>query len=155
MSTQESDSSYTESEIIMTTVRIVAPFVLTYGLFMAFHGADSPGGSFQGGALIGVVVLMLAFAFGARPTREWVGNGLITGLASGGVIIFVSVGLGTMALGGNLFEYGLYEPFLGADAVKWGMESIEVGGVAFIVASVIMGMFFLTAEGFIPGGDNS
>ena len=143
---------YTESEIIMTAVRIVTPFVLTYGLFMTFHGADSPGGGFQGGALVGVVVLMLAFAFGIQPTREWVGTGLMTGLAAGGVIVFVSVGLGTLALGGAFLEYGLYEPFIGPDATKWGMEAIEIGGVAAIVSGVIMGLFFLTAAGYDPDG---
>ncbi len=139
----------------MTAVRIVAPFLLTYGLFITFHGADSPGGGFQGGALIGVVVLTLAFAFGIQPTREWVGTGLITGLATGGVIIFVGVGLGTLALGGALFEYGLYEPFIGPDATKWGMEAIEIGGVAAIVSSVIMALFFLTAAGYaVQGGED-
>ena len=143
---------YTESEIIMTAVRTVTPFVLTYGLFMTFHGADSPGGGFQGGALVGVVVLMLAFAFGIQPTREWVGTGLMTGLAAGGVIVFVSIGLGTLALGGTFLEYGLYEPFVGPDATKWGMEAIEIGGVAAIVSGVIMALFFLTAAGYDPEG---
>lgn len=148
MSRSDVDRPYTESEIIMTAVRFVAPFILTYGLFMTFHGADSPGGGFQGGALIGVVVLMLAFAFGARPTREWVGNGLVTGLAAGGVVVFVGVGLGALGLGGDFLEYGRYEPFLGPDATKWGMEAIEIGGVAAIVSGVIMGLFFLTAAGY-------
>ena len=151
MSRVDPDRPYTESVIIMTAVRIVAPFVLTYGLFITFHGADTPGGGFQGGALMGVVVLMLAFAFGARPTREWIGNDLITGVVAGGVVIFVGVGLATIALGGAFLEYGLLEPFLGPDATKWGMEAIEIGGVAAIVAGVIMGLFFLTAAGYEGG----
>lgn len=148
----EPQRPYTESEIIMTAVRVVTPFILTYGLFITFHGADSPGGGFQGGALVGVVVLMLAFAFGVQPTREWVGTGLITGLAAGGVVVFVGIGLGTLALGGTFLEYGRYEPFVGPDATKWGMESIEIGGVAAIVSGVIMGLFFLTAGGYDPEG---
>lgn len=149
MSQPDPDAPYTESEIIMTAVRFVAPFVLTYGLFMTFHGADSPGGGFQGGALVGVVVLMLAFAFGARPTQEWIGNGVITGLVAGGVLVFVGVGLGALALGGEFLEYGRYAVFLGPDATKWGMEAIEIGGVAAIVSGVIMGLFFLTAAGYV------
>ena len=148
------DRPYTESEIIMTAVRVVTPFILTYGLFMTFHGADSPGGGFQGGALVAVVVFMLAFAFGIRPTREWVGNGVMTGLAAGGVIVFASVGLGALALGGSFLEYGRYAPLIGPDATKWGMEAIEIGGVAPIVAGVIMGLFFLTAAGYeLDGGE--
>ncbi len=146
---QPDETVYTESQIIMTAVRFVTPFILTYGLFMTFHGADSPGGGFQGGALIGVVVLMLAFAFGARPTREWIGNGLVTALATGGVIVFVGVGLGAIAYGGEFLEYGRYTPLLGTDATKYGMEAIEIGGIAAIVSGVIMGLFFLTAAGYI------
>jgi len=153
MSRADEQRPYTESVIIMTAVRIVAPFVLTYGLFMIFHGADSPGGGFQGGALVGVVVLMLAFAFGVQPTREWVGGGLMTGLAAAGVVVFASVGLGTLATGGAFLEYGRYAPFIGPDATKWGMEAIEIGGVAAIVSGVIMGLFFLTAAGFDVGSE--
>ncbi|QLD88633.1 cation:proton antiporter [Natronomonas salina] len=153
MSQPDTDAPYTESEIIMTTVRFVTPFVLTYGLFMTFHGADSPGGGFQGGALVGVVVLLLAFAFGARPTREWIGNGLVTGLAAGGVLVFAGVGLAALRLGGNFLEYDRFVPLLGADGTKYGMEAIEIGGVSAIVAGVIMGLFFLTAAGY-AGGEN-
>lgn len=147
MSTR-ADEPYTESEIIMTAVRIVAPFILTYGLFITFHGADSPGGGFQGGALIGVVVLMLAFAFGARPTREWLGHSVITILVAGGTIIFVGVGLATLALGGAFLEYQLFGVFGIPDATKWGMEAIEIGGVAAIVGGAVMGLFFVIAAGF-------
>ena len=51
----QTDDSYTESQVIMSTVKIVTPFVLTYGLFITFHGADTPGGGFQGGAVIGEI----------------------------------------------------------------------------------------------------
>ena len=155
MSRPDADAPYTESVIIMTAVRFVTPFVLTYGLFMTFHGADTPGGGFQGGALVGVVVLMLAFAFGARPTREWVGNGVVTGLAAGGVIVFVGVGLAALALGGEFLEYERFVPILGDHGTQYGMEAIEIGGVAAIVSGVIMGLFFLTAAGFDrEGGDD-
>lgn len=156
MSQSDTDAPYTESVIIMTAVRFVTPFVLTYGLFMTFHGADTPGGGFQGGALVGVVVLMLAFAFGARPTRQWVGNGLVTGLATGGVVVFAGVGLAALTLGGNFLEYERFIPLLGSSGTKYGMEAIEIGGVAAIVSGVIMGLFFLTAAGFtVEGGDES
>ncbi|PSP93242.1 cation:proton antiporter, partial [Halobacteriales archaeon QS_1_68_44] len=81
MSAGDADANrgtYTESEVIMSTVRVVTPFVLTFGLYVTFHGADSPGGGFQGGALVGTVVLMLAFAFGIDSTRRWLGRKAVT-----------------------------------------------------------------------------
>ena len=69
----EPRSRYVESPLIMTTVRVITPFVFTFGLFVMFHGADSSGGGFQGGVIVGTVVLMLGIAFGIETTREWVG----------------------------------------------------------------------------------
>lgn len=141
---------YTESEVIMSTVRVVTPFVLTFGLYVTFHGADSPGGGFQGGALVGSVVLMLAFAFGIDPTRRWLGRQAVTVVASLGLLVFTAIGLGSVALGGAFLEYDLY-PL--SHASKLGIEAVEIGGIALIVAGAIAGLFFLTAAG--PRGDES
>ncbi|GAB3035823.1 MnhB domain-containing protein [Natronobiforma cellulositropha] len=145
------DDTYTESQVILTAVKIIAPFTLTYGLFLTFHGADTPGGSFQGGAIIGVTVLMLAFAFGIEPTRQWLSNTALVALVAGGVLIFLSVGLATILLGGAFLEYELFESVLGIPGgTKWGMEAIEIGGIALIVAGVVITLFFATASGFTP-----
>ncbi len=147
----EGGDTYTESQVILTAVKIIAPFTLTYGLFMTLHGADTPGGSFQGGAIIGVTVLMLAFAFGIEPTRQWLKNSVIVSMIGGGVAIFIGVGFATMALGGAFLEYRLFLTELGIpDGTKWGMEAIEVGGIALIVAGVVITLFFATAAGFTP-----
>ena len=101
MSVDDRPGLYVESTIIMTTVRLVAPFVLTFALFIMFHGADSPGGGFQGGVIAGSVIMMLAFAYGIESTRQWVDVRIVSVLASGGVLVFAAIGLGTIALGGQ------------------------------------------------------
>jgi multicomponent Na+:H+ antiporter subunit B len=139
---------YTESTVIMTTVRIVAPFVLTYGLFVMFHGAKSSGGGFQGGAIVASMVLMLAFAFGIEPTREWFKNTAVVVLATGGVLAFLLIGIGPLVLGGTFLEYHVYTEVYGIkDATKYGIEGVELG-IGAIVASVISGLFFAMARGF-------
>jgi len=138
--------AYVESTIIMTVVRVVSPFVLTFGLFIMFHGADTPGGGFQGGAVVGSVILMLAFAFGADPVRRWLDVRVIVALLAGGLTTFVAVGLGTMALGGNFLQYGLYDPLFGAKVRKYGIELVELG-IGATVAGVITGLFFLIDAG--------
>lgn len=153
MSERRSDpneSTYVESQIIMSTVRVVAPFAFTYGLFLVFHGADTPGGSFQGGAIIGSTVLMIAFAFGIEPTRDWLRNRTVVALAAGGTTAFALVGLVPMLFGSNFLEYGVYEEQFGIDA-KYGLEAIEIAGVAPIVAGVVVGLFFAIAAGFGVG----
>ena len=150
------EDTYTESQVIVTAVKIIAPFTFTYGLFLALHGADTPGGSFQGGAIIGVTVLMLAFAFGIEPTREWLRESVVRGVITTGVAVFIGVGFATMALGGAFLQYELFLTELGIpDGTKWGMEAIEVGGIALIVSGVVVTLFFATAAGYRPdrGGE--
>jgi multicomponent Na+:H+ antiporter subunit B len=146
MSADDTPGLYVESTIIMTTVRVVSPFVLTFALFIMFHGADSPGGGFQGGVIAGSVVMMLAFAYGIESTRQWVDVRIVAALASGGVLLFAAIGLGTIALGGQFLEYGRYDPFL-THASKYAIELVELG-IGGIVAGVAIGLFFLLAAGF-------
>jgi len=145
---------YTESQVIMTTVKAVIPFVMTYGLFITFHGADTPGGGFQGGAIIASVVLMIAFAFGIESTREWLANSTVVGLGTAGVFLFGVIGFGPILLGENFLEYTAYYPVFGDllglkeyEFVKYGMEAVEIIGIAFIVSGILMGLFFALAAG--------
>ncbi|ACM56441.1 MnhB domain-containing protein [Halorubrum lacusprofundi] len=143
---------YTESQVIMPTVKVVAPFAFTYGLFITFHGSGSPGGGFQGGAIMAAVVFMIAFAFGIESTRDWLANTVVVALAVGGALAFAAIGLVPVALGGAFLQYDLL-PIPILDPVKYGMEAVEVVGIAPIVAGVLMGLFFLLARGFDSAED--
>jgi len=146
MSNDERTGLYVESTIIMTTVRVLSPFVLTFALFVMFHGANSPGGGFQGGVIAGSVVMMLAFAYGIDAARDWLDVRVVAALASGGVLTFAAIGLGTILLGGNFLEYHLYEQFI-SHVVAYAIELVELA-IGGIVASVAIGLFFLLAAGF-------
>lgn len=155
MSERDRAPLYVESPIIMTTVRVVAPFVLTFGLFIMLHGADSPGGGFQGGVIAATVVMMTAFAFGIDATRGWLDARAIVGLMSVGVLTFAGIGLGSILLGGAFLEYQTY-PI--AHASKYGIELVELA-IGAIVAGVVVGLFFVLSAGFghaiDEGGENS
>jgi len=140
-------AAYVESTIIMTTVRLIAPFVITYGLFVMFHGADSPGGGFQGGVIVGAMVVMVGFAFGVAPAREWVKNDVLVAVATTGALTFVAVGLGAQLLGGRFLEYASYEP-LYHHASKYLIELVELA-IGAIVAAVVVGLYFSLARGHV------
>ena len=142
---QRQQTPYTESQVIMSTVKVVSPFAFTYGLFVTFHGGGSPGGGFQGGAIVAAVVLMIAFAFGIDSTREWFTNATVVGLGVGGVLVFAGIGIVGLARGGTFLEYALL-PI--PHPVKYGMEGVEILGIGPIVAGVLVGLFFLLAAGF-------
>ncbi|SEW02258.1 MnhB domain-containing protein [Halobacterium jilantaiense] len=135
--------SYVESSIIMATVRVVSPFVFTYGLFVMFHGADSAGGGFQGGVIVATVMLMLGIAFGIDPLREWVGESTLVGVIVGGVAAFLAVAVGTVALGGSFLDYHALPIH---HASKYGIETVELF-IGVIVAGTITGLFFAIDAG--------
>ena len=144
MSGSDPNRTYVESTIIMTTVRIVAPFVFTFGLFVMFHGAESAGGGFQGGVIVASAVLLLAFAFGIEPTRAWLEGPLSrTAIAAGGAT-FAFIGLGAVAANGAFLQYEAYN--LGTDGVKYGIELVELG-IGAIVSGVLVALFFSLARG--------
>jgi len=145
-----SESPYVDSPVIMATVRVVSPFVFTFGLFLMFHGADSSGGGFQGGVVVGTVVLMLGIAFGIEATRDWIGVGLPVVFISAGVLAFLAVGFGSVALGGAFLDYHAY----GIDhAAKYGIELVELA-IGLIVSGIIAGLFFAIEAGDF-GGDSA
>lgn len=139
---------YRESVIVFTTVRLLAPFVLVFGLFITLHGATSPGGGFQGGAIMAAVVFMLAFAFGFYPTRGWMGETPVRWLVGGGLVTFGVLGTASLALGASFLEFAAYAEFTGVDKKYWG-ELVEVA-IGLVVSGVLVGLFFLIWSGMEP-----
>lgn len=151
MSGSQPRRTYVESTIIMTTVRLVTPFVFTFGLFVMFHGAESAGGGFQGGVIVAASLILVAFAFGIEPTRAWIGDRPARITIAGGAMTFVLVGLGGLASGGLFLEYEAYGIHHGT---KYGIELVELG-IGAIVSGVILSLFMNLAAGYTDdGGDN-
>jgi multicomponent Na+:H+ antiporter subunit B len=149
----EARTLYVESPIIMATVRVITPFVFTLGLFVMFHGADSSGGGFQGGVIVGTVVVMLGIAFGIEVTRDWIGPKLAVGFVGLGVLAFLLVGVGSVLLGGGFLEYAVYADYGVPHASKYGIELVELS-IGLIVAGIVTGLFFIIAAGMDDdGGD--
>jgi len=46
-------------------------------------------------------------------------------------------------------------PLAEIDRVTYGMEAVEILGIAAIVSGVLMGLFFLLANGFAPEDEGS
>jgi len=136
---------YVESTIIMTTVRVIAPFVLTLGLFVMFHGASSAGGGFQGGVIAATTVVMLGFAFGIEPIASHLRNEQLALLVLSGVGTFLLIGLGGYLVGGNFLQVSGYETLFHHGS-KYSIELVEVG-IGVVVSGVITGLFFLLGTG--------
>ena len=135
---------YFESPVVMTTVRLIAPFTLTYGVFVTVHGAGSPGGGFQGGVIMASTVIMIAFAFGVGPTVDWADERVLAGLFATGVLAFGGVALVTLPFGGSLLRVDALP-----GSTKYAIEGVEVF-IGAVVSGVVTSLFFLLSD---TGGD--
>ena len=58
-----------ESTIVDLVSRKLVPYILLFGLYLISYGHLSPGGGFQGGAVLSSGVLLLCLSRGVRATR--------------------------------------------------------------------------------------
>jgi multicomponent Na+:H+ antiporter subunit B len=140
------DRPYADSVVVTETVRVVVPFVLTFGIFTTLHGTKSVGGGFQGGVVVGAAVVTLAFAFGIRQTRSVLGTEALLWGAAGGLVVFAVVATSSLLLGGTFLDASGYARLPVSKAVVYAVESVEVG-IGITVASVIVLLFFRIAGG--------
>lgn len=132
-----------ESVVVTKTVRLIAPFVLTFGLFTMFHGTSSVGGGFQGGVIVAAMIVGLAFAFGVGQTDDWLRDSWPGWLAASGVFTFVLVAFGTLALGGAVLDVAAVPIPKGA---VYAVEFVELGIGATVAGTLVLIFFALAVD---------
>lgn len=135
------------SKIVRTITSITFPFVLIYGLYIIAHGHLTPGGGFQGGAVVASGCAMVLVAFGS----SWVMNGFkeksLSILESFGAIGFIG-----LAIFGLLFGGVFFNNFLVGNNYLFGVIPITGSGLADInTAGVIPLMNFAVGLKVIAG----
>ena len=84
------------SLVVFTGCRFLFPLILLFGTYVFVHGHLTPGGGFQGGAVVASAFLLLYLSCRGRRLNE--GRLSVTESLSG--LIFVVVGLIGLAVGG-------------------------------------------------------
>lgn len=131
-----------DSVVVRTACRMLVPFVQVFGFYVVFHGHESPGGGFQGGAILGASIMLLRFTQDGDTNRRYLPGTAAIRLGALGVLIYGSVGALPLLWGGSFLEYGRV-PFLGlaaADVRALGILGVEIG-VCFGVAGVMVSIF--------------
>jgi multicomponent Na+:H+ antiporter subunit B len=80
------------SRIVKTISNIAFPIVTIYGLYVIAHGHLTPGGGFQGGAVVASGCAMILVAYGSVWTMKRVKEKQLSILESLGAIGFISLG---------------------------------------------------------------
>lgn len=137
-----------QSVIVVMVSRWLSRLIQVFAFYVIFHGHYSPGGGFQGGALLAASVLLLRMSEGRMASQTEFRTELGIPLGSVGVMIFLGVGLIAMAAGGEYLDYGhLPLPVMEAAEVRFlGILFIEVG-VGLAVMATLISIFDDIAEG--------
>jgi len=86
------------SKIVRTVTNEFMLFILVFGFYIIAHGHLTPGGGFQGGAVIVSGVVMLLVAFNSQELKKTLRERTLSIMESTGALIFIALafaGIGT------------------------------------------------------------
>ena len=81
---------------------------MLFGAYVITHGHYSPGGGFQGGAMLAAGVLLIRLTAGSRISEILFKRSWGTPAGVSGVFIFFAVGLTAMFFGGEFLNYDYF-----------------------------------------------
>jgi multicomponent Na+:H+ antiporter subunit B len=87
-------------ELLTTGSRILVPLIMLLGVYVFVNGHLTPGGGFQGGAIIASGVLLLLLA---APRRHF-GHAVIAGVESLAGVFYVGIGVLGLVLAGGFLD---------------------------------------------------
>jgi len=139
-----------ESPIVLLGARLLSPYIMVFGWYVIFFGHYSPGGGFQGGALLAASILLIRVASGRRISRLQIQEFATTPLAVVGVLIYFATGLTAMVMGGYFLDYGqLPIPGMEPDMLRYyGILIIEVG-----IGLAVMAILVMIFDNMVKGED--
>lgn len=128
------------STVLDAACRLLVPFILLFAVYVVVHGHDSPGGGFQGGAMLAAALILVRLVRGR--TLPWgLHRVAALRLACAGVGVFAGIGFLSLFFAGNYLDYGaLPLPLQAAKVRMVGSFGIEVG-VAMGVTGVLVLIF--------------
>jgi len=130
--------------VLRATFKPLIPFIMIFGLYVQLHGDYGPGGGFQAGVIFAAGIILYALIFGPRATGRIFTRRRLELLVASGVLLYGSVGVASMLLGGNFLDYDvlLHDPLHGQHL---GILLVELG-VGFTVTAVMIGLFLLFVD---------
>lgn len=90
------------SKIVRTVANQLILFILIFGLYIIAHGHLTPGGGFQGGAVIVSGVAMLLVAFSSKELKKLLRERFLSITESTGALILIGLALAGI---GTVFAY--------------------------------------------------
>jgi len=131
-----------DSVVVRTVCKLLIPFVQVFGLYVLFHGHESPGGGFQAGAILGASMILARFTETREVARRYLTGSAAIRAGAAGVLLYALVGLLPLLWGGSFLGYGAVP--LGSmppsEVRALGILGVEMG-VAIGVTGVMVSIF--------------
>jgi len=89
------------SKIVRTQANFLYPLIMIFGFYIIAHGHLTPGGGFQGGAVIATGVALIAVAYSYKNVKAWIKKTHLTGAEAIGLLAFIITAL--MGIGTSFF----------------------------------------------------
>lgn len=125
--------------IVRTVSRVLFPFMLVFGAYIVLHGHLTPGGGFQGGAIVAASVVMLFLAYGMERLQAAANILRVELVEALGGLILVGVGLTGVVIGIAKF-YGHVLPLgtLGELFSGGNLPVLNIGTSIKVAAGLIL-----------------
>lgn len=149
------------SKIVRTVTNILYSFIIIFGFYIIMHGHLTPGGGFQGGAVVASAFALLAISYGSLKIRDMLKKENFSVSECSGLLAFIGLaflGMGTvffynfLAVGRslplfNLHYYGINPGDLNTGGVLPLMNLAVGAEVLSGIGLIILSMFFGVKEG--------
>lgn len=120
-------------------VRLLAPFVALFAVYVILNGHISPGGGFQGGTVLGALVIVLTVVLGRDVAQTLQPVRITKLLQAAAPLTFIAVGVA------GLVMFGTYLAFPRAESLAWlrttWLVVIEIG-IGVGGASILSAIFW-------------
>jgi multicomponent Na+:H+ antiporter subunit B len=131
----------TDSIVIEGITRLMIPVIQLFACYVIFHGHYSPGGGFQGGALLASSFILERLVLGEQSAWKLFPKklGLLCGLI--GLLLYAGVGSISLFFDKDFLDYaGLpFTSSLSAAAIRsWGILFIEIGVATAVTGTLVL-----------------
>ncbi len=92
------------TKIVRSTADIFYPFCLIFGLYVVIHGHLTPGGGFQGGAVMATGAALLLVARSYEDITARLRKNAMHIYESVGLLMFITAGLSGLVAGGSFLH---------------------------------------------------
>lgn len=121
--------------VLRAIASLFVPMTLFLAPYVQFHGAYSPGGGFQAGAILGGAMILYGLVFGVDRMNQLIPERVLRVIMALGVLTYGGTGVATLLLGHNFLDYDAFGARPGGQQI--GITAIEMG-VFMTVASVMI-----------------